>query len=185
MDFKNDEIHFREFIHIADTNHYKIDEKGKTDKAPRTIPLLPPVKKVLKGKHGMLITNADGTPLTIQGARQAWASYVTCMEKAINGVSKRWYGRRKEDKGKELPEWQSFTVLPYDLRHTFITWGRDNGVELHTMIEWCGHSDAQMILKIYDEVTSDRSKAEAAKLIKKPLGPKTLVGKRQIEGKHK
>ena len=172
VDFKKEEIHVREFVHVADTNHYIIDDKGKNDKATRTIPLLPPVKRVLKGKHGMLITNADGTPLTIQGAKRVWDSYITCMEQAINGDSKRWYGRRKADKGKELPEWQDFTVNPYDLRHSFITWGRDNGVELHTMIEWCGHSDAQMILKIYDEVTSERSKAEAAKLIKKAFGQK-------------
>ena len=48
-----------------------------------------------------------------------------------------------------------------------------------------GHSDAQMILKIYDEVTSERSNAEAAKLIKKAFGQKKPVGKRRIEGKQK
>lgn len=178
VDFKKEEIRVQEFVHVADTNHYIITDKGKNDKATRTIPLFPPVKKALEGKHGMLITNADGTPLTIQGAKRLWDSYVTCMEKAINGCSKRWYGKRKEDKGKELPEWQDFTVKPYDLRHSYITWGRDNGVELHTMIEWCGHSDAQMILKIYDEVTSERSKAEAAKLIKKAFGPQNTCRKK-------
>jgi integrase len=46
------------------------------------------------------------------------------------------------------------------------------------MIEWCGHSDAQMILKIYDEVTSERSKAEAAKLIKKAFGSQNTCRKK-------
>ena len=53
------------------------------------------------------------------------------------------------------------------------------------MVEWSGHSDAQMIIKIYDEVTSERSNAEAVKLIKNAFGQKKPVVKRQIEGKQK
>ena len=92
------------------------------------------------------------------------------METAINGIEKRWYGRTKEQKrlaeeGKLSP-WIEFTVVPYDLRHSFCTWGRNHGVELHTMIEWMGHADATMIMKIYDEVSDDRSKIEAEKLLK-------------------
>ena len=56
--------------------------------------------------------------------------------------------------------------MPYDLRHSFCTWGRDHGVALHTMIEWMGHADAKMIMKIYDEVRDNRSKTEAERLIK-------------------
>ena len=40
-----------------------------------------------------------------------------------------------------------------------------------------------MILKIYDEVTSERSNAEAVKLIKNAFGQKKPVEKRRIEGK--
>ncbi|MBR5344835.1 MAG: tyrosine-type recombinase/integrase [Clostridia bacterium] len=65
-----------------------------------------------------------------------------------------------------MPPWREFTVVPYDLRHSFATWCRDNGVELHTCVEWMGHTDAQMILKIYDEVSSTRSQIEAEKLEK-------------------
>jgi len=43
---------------------------------------------------------------------------------------------------------------------------QDNGVELHTCIEWMGHADATMIMKIYDEVSDNRSKKEAEKLEK-------------------
>ena len=38
--------------------------------------------------------------------------------------------------------------------------------------------EIQMILKIYDEVTSERSKAEAAKLIKKAFGQKKASRKK-------
>ncbi|MBR2681341.1 MAG: hypothetical protein IKE23_11445, partial [Exiguobacterium sp.] len=55
---------------------------------------------------------------------------------------------------------------PYDLRHSFITMCRDlkPPVELHTVIKWAGHSDASMILKIYDSVTDDRDESEAQRL---------------------
>lgn len=37
-------------------------------------------------------------------------------------------------------------------------------MELKTAIRWMGHSDAKMILKIYDEASDDRSAAEAEKI---------------------
>ena len=89
---------------------------------------------------------------------------------AINGIRKLWYGRTQEQKKlkeeETLPPWISFTVLPYDLRHSFCTMCRDNDIEIHTVIEWMGHSDATMIMKIYDEVSEDRSQKEAEKLKK-------------------
>jgi integrase len=74
------------------------------------------------------------------------------------------------DAGKPLPPWKSFNVVPYDLRHSFAAWCRDNGVEINTVVGWMGHADATMILKIYDEVSDSRSKSEAEKLIKSAFG---------------
>ncbi|MBR5110162.1 MAG: hypothetical protein IK099_08190 [Clostridia bacterium] len=133
----------------------------------------------------MLVTSADGNPVTIQAWKSVWESYVFSMETAINGMQERWYRRTKEHKailkeaerlrqeGKEeearlkeaeIPPWIPFTVVPYDLRHSFCTMCRDNGVELNTCVRWMGHADAKMILKIYDEVSDDRSKKEAERL---------------------
>ena len=185
VDFKAETITLHEFVHL-DGQKYEFTEEGKNDWAPRTIPLFQPLKETLEGKTGYLITSAEGEKVdTIQAFKSAWESYLFCMETAINGMQKRWYRRTKEHKkileeaeklrqeGKEeeakakeaeIPPWIEFTVVPYDLRHSFCTWGRDNGIELHTMIEWMGHSDAQMIMKIYDEVSDERSKIEAKKL---------------------
>ena len=66
--------------------------------------------------------------------------------------------------GGKLPPWRPFTVVPYDLRHSFCTMCRDNGVELNTCIKWMGHADAKMILKIYDEFNDGRSEREAERL---------------------
>ena len=171
VDFKKGEIKLVDFAHLENYNQYRITSKGKTEKATRVIPLFSPLRQALAGKHGMLITSASGKPVTVTAWKSVYKSYVTEMETAINGCHKRWYGKTREHKkilaeGGTLPEWISFTVVPYDLRYSFCTMCRDNGVELKTCVRWMGHTDAKMILKIYDDAPDSRSKAEAEKLEK-------------------
>ena len=173
VDFKSETITLHQFAHIDDSNHYKLTKEGKTGQAARTIPLFPPLKKALTGKSGYLIQSAKGERVTIQAWKSAWESYVVCMETAINGMQKRWYGRTKEhkkilDDGGKLPPWIEFTVVPYDLRHSFCCMCRDAEppVELKTCVRWMGHKDAKMILKIYDEASDNRSEKEAERLKK-------------------
>ena len=171
VDFGAELITVRNTAHYDPQNRqkYVFTGKGKTDKANRQIPLLPPLKAALNGKHGYLVTSAHGERITHTTWNVLWNSYVTHMETAINGVDRRWYGRTKEHTavlaaGGQLPEWIPFSVVPYDLRHSFCTMCRDNGVELNTCRQWMGHADTKMILKIYDEVTSNRDTAEAERL---------------------
>jgi len=185
VDFEAGTITLKDFAHIKDSNHYIITDTGKNRKAARTIPLFHPLAVALKDHHGLLITDADGKPVTIQAWRSVWASYVASMETAINGMHKRWYRRTKahreilaaaaelrkqgkdaeaDAKEAEIPPWISFTVRPYDLRHSFATFCRDHGIEMNTVVQWMGHADAGMILRIYDEVSADRSAREAEKL---------------------
>lgn len=173
VNFKTETITLREFAHIENSNHYILTKAGKTDKAARTIPLFPPLKSALEGKKGYLIQSAKGERVTIQAWKSAWESYVVCMETAINGIQKRWYGKTKEHKkilaeGGKLPPWREFTVVPYDLRHSFCCMCRDADppVELKTCVRWMGHKDAKMILKIYDEASDQRSEKEAERLKK-------------------
>lgn len=191
VDFDSGKIHLMQFAHNGKNNHYKITDEGKTKKAKRDIPLFSPFKDAIKNKSGMLIPTARGGELTMQAWRVVWQSYVHQMEKEINGMEKRWYRRTKAHKkilsdaaqlrkdGKEaeakakeaeIPPWISFTVRPYDLRHSFATYCRDSGVEINTCIKWMGHADAKMILSIYDEVSEDREKREAQKLEKSLYG---------------
>lgn len=171
VDFRNLTIKIAETVHYSGSNSYETTKKGKTKNANRTIPLLPPVEKALKGRKGLLISGEKGTPCTPTIWKKTMLSYKHQMEEAINGIGKRWYGRTKEQKKLmeegNLPPWVEFTVVPYDLRHSFCTMCRDNGVELHTCIEWMGHADAKMIMKIYDEVSDNRSQIEAEKLKKR------------------
>lgn len=166
VDFERGVISVTESVHMDGTNRYNRSPRLKTAFSKREIPLLPPLRKALEGRHGMLITSADGQEVSVQAWRSAWESYTCRMETAINGCQKRWWGRKEEHKGKELPPFVRFTVLPYDLRHSFCTMCRDNGVEINTCVHWMGHKDAKMILKIYDEFSPERSKNEAEKLEK-------------------
>ena len=173
VDFDNDTITVRQTAHADPDNvqKYAFSEQGKTSKANRTIPLLPPLKTALEGRTGLLITSAHGEPVTRCTWLNAWRSYQHTIERDVNGCQRRWYGKTKEHKrllaeGKPLPPWIPFTVTPYDLRHSFATMCRSMHppIELHTVIKWMGHSDATMILQIYDSVTDDRDAAEAQRL---------------------
>ena len=178
-------LHVNETAHRDGNNQYKITDQGKTKNAIRDVPVFPPVAEALKDRKGLLITTAKGKQITSTTWRNAMESYRTCMETAINGCHKRWYrrtkehkqilaeaarlraeGRKKEAEAKEaeIPAWIEFTIVPYDLRHSFCVMCRDNGVEINTCIRWMGHADAKMILKVYDEASDDRSEKEAEKL---------------------
>lgn len=186
VDFDAGTITLTDFAHLADQNHYAITGKGKTDNAVRMIPLLSPLRRVLAGKHGYLITGASGDRVTVQSWKSAWESYVFCMETAINGCEKRWYGKTKAHKailaaGGTLPPWVDFTVVPYDLRHSFCTMCRDRGVEMNTCVKWMGHADAKMILKIYDSVSDARFRREAEKLDRSFDPPPQVLPLRKAE----
>jgi len=168
VDFDNDVITIRETAH-NNGQKYAFSARGKTDKANRQIPLFPPLKRALSAKHGYLIASAHGERVTQTTWRVVWRSYCTSMETAINGISKRWYGKTKEQKALlekgELKEWISFDVVPYSLRHAFCAMiCRDNGVELNVCRRWMGHADSKMILQVYDSVSEDRSARERKKV---------------------
>ena len=175
VDFINETITIRQTAHADPANGQKYVHtgEGKTDNANRTIPLFKPLKDALTGKHGYLITSAHGEPVTHTTWRVMWNSYLFCMETAINGIQKRWYGRTKEHKaiiesGGNLPEWVDFDIVPYTLRHAFCQMCRDSDpqVDINTCRRWMGHADAKMILKVYDAVSEDRSEQERQKVEK-------------------
>ena len=174
VDFKNHIITLHEFAH-NNGQKYDFTGEGKTDKANRQIPLFPPLEQALKGKKGYLIASAHGERVTHTTWRVAWNSYKAAMERAINGMPKRWYGRTREHKKllkqeKPLPEWKTFDIVPYDLRHSFCVMCRDAGVEINTCRRWMGHADAKMILKVYDSVSEDRSTEERKKIENRLFG---------------
>lgn len=164
VDFSAGIITVRSTAHV-DGQRYIFSEEMKTEWSLRTVPLFPPLRKALEGKHGYLISSAAGKPVTIQAWKSAWESYVSCMETAINGIPKRWYGKTKAQRAAgSLPPWIDFDIVPYTLRHAFCKMCRDSGVEINVCRRWMGHSDAKMILRVYDSVDNDRSEQERKKV---------------------
>lgn len=183
VDFENNTITIHETAH-NDGQKYEFSTKGKTALANRTIPLFPPLREALEGKTGWLITSAHGERVTHTTWRVVWNSYLTQMETAINGIDRRWYGKRKDQlelkEAGKLPEWIPFDIHPYQLRHSFCCWLRDAGVELNTARKWMGHADSKMILQVYDSVSEDRSEQERKKVENRLIGVQNGV-QNQIE----
>jgi integrase len=168
-DEKNAVLHITETAHKSGDNKYEITKKGKTKNAVRDVPVFPPVAEALKGRSGRLIATAKGEQITRSAWNETFRSYKNCMETAINGCRKRWYGKTIEHRkllaeGKPLPTWVEFSPIPYDYRHSFCVMCRDAEVEINTCRKWMGHVDSQMILKVYDSVSEDRSNAERKKV---------------------
>lgn len=167
VDFVNDIITVRSTAHV-DGPKYAFNSTMKTDWSNRQVPLFKPLKQALQGRHGRVITSAHGKPVTIQTWKTAWRSYIVSMETAINGIQKRWYGIRKDQKEQKeagtLPSWIDFDIVPYTLRHGYCSFLRDSGIEINTARRWMGHADAKMILKVYDSVSSDREQTEREKI---------------------
>lgn len=171
IDFEKNIIIVQETAHVNGTK-YEISGDMKTGWSKRMVPLFPPLKTALQGRTGMLITSAHGEQITQSSWKVLWRSYIYNMETAINGISKRWYGKTKEQKkAGDLPAWIDFDIVPYTLRHAFCAFCRDSGVDINTCRRWMGHADAKMILKVYDSVSTDREDQERKKVenrLKKP-----------------
>lgn len=169
IDFEKNIITVQETAHVNGTK-YEITGEMKTGWSKRTVPLFQPLKTALQGRKGMLITSAHGEQITQSSWKVAWRSYLFSMETAINGVNKRWYGKTKDQQIKkeagDLPAWIDFDIVPYTLRHAFCAFCRDNEVDINTCRRWMGHSDAKMILKVYDSVSDDREQSEREKVEK-------------------
>lgn len=170
VDFDNDIITVRSTAHL-NGQKYEFSSEMKTDWSNRQVPLFKPLKQALEGRKGYLITSAHGKKVTIQTWKTAWESYLFCMETAINGIQKRWYGKTKDQQAKKeagnLPAWIEFDIVPYTLRHAFCAFCRDSGVDINTCRRWMGHADAKMILKVYDTVSEDREESERKKVEKR------------------
>jgi integrase len=175
IDYSKNEIHVRRAVSFL--SNQPIIKKPKTDAGTRTVPLFEILRREIEGINGYIAKSKKRNSVMSESAfRSAWASYIHAVECHINGYTqKRWYGNTREDKaiieaGGELPPWKTFDIRPHDLRHSFCTMLRDAGVDMHLTMEWMGHGDEKMVLKIYDHVNEDRRKKAVKSVEKIMLG---------------
>lgn len=135
-----DDIDFeRKVIHVTRAIRYDSNKPimadPKTEQGTRDVPLFPPLEEALQGHKGYIMTSASGEVCTETAYSRGWESY----NKALSDAA-----------GEEV------VIRAHDLRHSFCTMLRDAGVEMKLAMQWMGHADEKMILRIYDHVTEER-----------------------------
>lgn len=165
VDFIKNTITIREAVtYVA---NQPIIKTPKTKSGLRTIPLFSQLKSILINKHGLLLYQGDDNTnhASLTSLNRKYQSFITACETKLNGISKRWYGKTKEQKemlsNGTLPPWQSFHVRMHDFRHTFCTILYTSGVDIKTAQKWLGHADTSMILKIYAHLTTEHEMQQA------------------------
>ena len=138
--------------------------------AQRTIPLSDQLVWVLQGRHGLLLTKEDGTMMTMTAFDRKYESYITFLERKLNGCPKRWYGKTKEHKellaaGKELPPWQEISIRCHDFRKDFCTRSAECGVSQKALQTWMGHAGPEMIARVYTDLSDEQAGKDAEKLM--------------------
>ena len=127
-DLAGDELTVRRAVFYV-SNQPQISEP-KTAAGIRTVPAPDFILRRLPKMNGscFILTRTE-KPMTEQVFMRAWANY--CKELGI-------------------------IIRCHDLRHSYCTWLRDNGVDIHQAIIWMGHADEKLILRIYDHPGSAR-----------------------------
>ena len=110
----------------------------KNESSNRTVPLFAAISPYLDSVEDYILPDANGELCSETAFQRAWESYMN----TLSGVSGHLVSFR-----------------PHDLRHTFITTARNKNVDIHTVMDWCGHSSERMILQIYDHTSEDREQA--------------------------
>ena len=170
---------------VSYTSNQPIVSSPKTESSVREVPVVSLLKPFIQESEGLVLKGKNGSYMTEQAFMMGWESYISTLEKKLNNfpAGKRWYGKIKKHKemarkakelreqGKEeeakkydLPPWKTVSIRPHDLRHSYATWLRDAGVDMHQTIVWMGHSDEKMILKIYDHVGEERTQKAVKQL---------------------
>lgn len=164
VDFQAKTISVREAVRF-DSKGLPVIARTKTAAGVRTIPLPDILAEELKGKTGLLIQSSKGEIMSESSFDRAWQSYITALETQLNGCHKRWYGKTKEHKAMlavnpdALPPWQSVTIRPHDLRHSYRTMLYDMGIDTKSAMKWLGHVSEDVSVNVYTHLTPEREKA--------------------------
>lgn len=135
-DIHNDRIWVTKAVKFV--NNQPVVGNTKNESSERTVPLFTQIKPFLKGVEKYILSDANGSLCTESIFTRLWDSYMgTLSASAGHPVSFR----------------------PHDCRHTFVTICRDKGIDIHTVMAWCGHASERMILQIYDHLSEAREKS--------------------------
>ena len=137
IDFKKNLIHINKTV-VFDNGIPTIQHHTKTDAGNRSVPLLKPLRSVLKGKGGYLFSN-NGKPLKKGEFYYLWRQY-------------------KKRVGVE--------ITPHQLRHAYATILYDAGLPVKDSQLLLGHNSAEVTQNIYTHISEERQKKTYKRLNK-------------------
>lgn len=133
VDMASNLIHVNKAVRFV--SNQPIVDIPKTSTSVRSVPLLSALARRLPSSYDLVMPSASGTLCSDVAFRRGWDSYLLSLSEAAG---------------------HDVFIRPHDLRHTYCTMLRDAGVEMKLAMQWMGHADEKMILRIYDHVTTDR-----------------------------
>ena len=168
VDFQKKTISVRGAVSFCKGNRGVVTE-GKTANAQRTIPMADPLAEVLRGRHGLLLTREDGGMMSQAAFDRKYQSYITFLERRLNGYPRCQYGRIREHKallaeGKPLPPFREIDIRCHDFRVTFCTTCYNAGIPPKTIQVWMGHADTKLVMDVYTKLTAEKEQADALRL---------------------
>ena len=104
-----------------------------------------------------LVPGSSGRWMTETAFSRAWDSYLLALTRAA---------------GHEV------TIRCHDFRHTYCTMLCDAGVPMRQAMEWLGHADEKMILRVYDHNTASR-RAASVRALEAAIAPPKKDGTRR------
>lgn len=144
LDFTAQEIHVRRAVRFVGNRPEIVDPK--TEAGARDVPILSILRPFLDSAPQIIAPSAAGAIMTDTAFRRAWDSYLLTLSRAAG---------------------HPVSIRPHDLRHTYCArFLRDAGVDMKQAMIWMGHADEKMILRIYDHVGEQRTRASIAQVEK-------------------
>ena len=132
-DIHNERIYISKAVRFV--NNQPVIDRTKNESSVRSVPLFAPLKPFIDGIENYVLPDAKGELCSETAFQRAWESYLHALS---------------EYAGHPI----SFKC--HDCRHTFVTVCRNKGIDIHTVMEWCGHASERMILQIYDHTSEER-----------------------------
>lgn len=167
-DFQKKTLTVRGAVSFCKGNCGMVTE-GKTVNARRTIPMADPLAEALRGRHGLLLSKEDGGMMSQAAFERKYQSYITFLERKLNGYPRCQYGRTRAHKallaeGKPLPPFREIDIRCHDFRVTFCTTCYNAGIPPKTTQIWMGHADTKLVMDVYTKLTVEKEQADALRL---------------------
>ncbi len=136
IDFQNNTVNINKVV-VFEYGKPEIYNRAKSKDGIRTVPMLTPLKNVLKQNKKGFIFNDGGLPLTLSRFNILW-------------------GRYKKETG--------ISLSPHQLRHAFATICFDAGLTAKDASKILGHSKVELTLDVYTHIRQSRTQETAQKL---------------------